>query len=340
MNWQLDDMFAELMKIRSRLFASVFLILFSSISAHSFGTVSLLGQNTEHEKITRIALACKTREQINCFRPETLDSLAGTKGTFGAVGAPDPGPTLFRFFAHCSGGDFLNTRNYPRSKEKAQQALTLCRRYMIFHLNKAIERSGELVTSKGELRATEAPTVFPCGYAEKADKRSKCKVLKHLGALLHAAQDFYAHSNWVDIADQSKPLGKDNPPGLEQRGVAPWLNLRLTDPEFPEGLISGCGGIDAVTDGEGGCTSNRGRLRVDHATLNKDNGKVEPGRSIGKTPRGKLNNNFQFAVDAAIADTMDKWQTMIELLIATYGETKGHKLICAIVSDDPIRDCE
>lgn len=309
-------------------------------AAHAFGTVSLLGQNTEHEKITRIALECKTANQINCFKPKTLDSLAGTKGTFGAVGAPDPGPTLFRFFAHCSGGDFLNTKDYPRSKEKAQQALTLCRRYMIFHLNKAIERSVELLDDQGKLRVDEIPTVFPCGYAERADKRAKCKVLKHLGAVLHAAQDFYAHSNWVDIADQSKPLGKDNPPGLKQRGVAPWLNLRLIDPVFPEGLISGCGGIDAVTDGEGGCTGNKGRLRVDHATLNKDNGKIEPRQSIGTTPRGMLNSNFQFAVDAAIADTQDKWQTLIELLIANYGEVRGHKLICVIVSDDPQKACE
>ncbi|MDJ0614490.1 MAG: hypothetical protein QNJ29_12545 [Rhizobiaceae bacterium] len=309
-------------------------------NAFAFGTVSLLGQNTEHERITRIALECKTIEQLNCFEPRTLDSLAGKKGTFGAVGAPDPGPTLFRFFAHCSGGDFLPTFDYPRSKEKARQALELCRKYMIYHLNGALTRSEELLDEQGNLKTTEIPKAFPCGFAEKVDNRAKCQILKHLGAMLHAAQDFYAHSNWVDIANQNEPLGRFNPPGLEKRGPAPWLNLRISDPEFPEGLISGCGGIDAVTDGEGGCTGRLGKKRVDHATLNKDNGDVVPGSSVGKTPRGRLNNNFRFAVDAAIEDTSDKWQTLIELLIATYGEANGHKMICIIVSDDAETTCK
>ncbi len=325
----------------SRITAVAGLTLFLCASAFAFGTVSLLGQNTEHEKITRLALECKTPEQINCFEPKTLDSLAGKKGTFGAVGAPDPGPTLFRFFAHCSGGDFLAAPDYPRSKEKAEEALTLCRTWMILNLNRAIKVSADMLNTEGQIKKSQLPTpLLPCGYAEGVDKRAKCQVLKHLGAMLHAAQDFYAHSNWVDIADKSKPLGRFNPPGLENRGVAPWLNLRVTDPPFPEGLISGCGGIDAVTDGEGGCTGRKGRLRVDHATLNKDNGDVVPGKSIGKTPRGALNNNFRFAVDAAIADTSDKWQTMIELLITNYGQDTAKTMICALVSDKPLEDCQ
>jgi len=327
-------------KTMKTLSAVCFSLMLTLSQAKAFGTVSLLGQNTEHEKITRIALECKTEESSNCFEPNTLDSLAGKKGTFGAVGAPDPGPTVFRFFAHCSGGDFLDTFDYPRTADRAQKSLTMCRNYMIFHMKQAIKKAGSLLDKDGQIRKSQLQGAFLCGYAEGIDQRAKCQVLKHFGAALHAAQDFYAHSNWVDIADKTQPLGRFNPPGMERRGRAPWLDLRVSNPEFPEGLISGCGGIDAVTDGEGGCTGKRGKKRVGHATLNKDNGRVSTSGSVGNTPRGALNNNFQFAVDAAIEDTQDKWLTLIETLITVYGQEKGAKIICAIKSDRPTITCE
>lgn len=310
----------------------------------AFGTVQLLGQNAEHEKITRIALRCRDDDPAGCFEKRTLDSFAGRDGTFGAVGAPDPGPTLFRFFAHCSGGDFLPGANYPRSAERAHQALKMCRRYMRIQLELALRNASDLLNDEGIIRAGQTASVFPCGYAEGVDRRLKCKVLKHFGSVLHAAQDFYAHSNWVDEADPSKPIGKDNPPGLGQRGPAPWLDLRVTEPEFPEGLISGCGGIDAVTDGEGGCTSKTGRLRIHHNMLNKDNGKISlnSGFSIGagSTPRGRLNENFRHAVEAAIEDTTDKWVMFREMLIQRYGVEPGERMICVLTHDKPKEDCE
>jgi hypothetical protein len=39
--------------------------------------------------------------------------------------------------------------------------------------------------------------------------------LEGLGRVLHGAQDFYAHSNWADTADPTRPVGVDNPPGLK-----------------------------------------------------------------------------------------------------------------------------
>ena len=54
-----------------------------SAPAAAFGTIDGLGQHTEHEEITRAALVRAGLDR------ETLDSLAGRKGTFGAVGAPD-----------------------------------------------------------------------------------------------------------------------------------------------------------------------------------------------------------------------------------------------------------
>ena len=310
----------------------------------AFGTVQLFGQNTEHEKITRIALRCRDDNPASCFQKRTLDSLAGSDGTFGAVGAPDPGPTLFRFFAHCSGGDFLSGVNYPRSAEKAREALEICRRYMTIQLELAMRSAASLLNEEGVIEASQTASILPCGYAEGVDKRGKCKVLKHFGSVLHASQDFYAHSNWVDEADPSKPIGRDNPPGLEQRGRAPWLDLRVTEPDFPEGLISGCGGIDAITDGEGGCTSKTGRLRIQHNALNKDNGKIslDNGYSIGagSTPRGEVNQNFLHAVEAAIDDTVDKWKMLREMLVQRYGAEQGTRMICVLTTDRPEKDCQ
>jgi hypothetical protein len=60
-------------------------------SAAAFGTIGTGGQNREHERITRAALACAGDggAEPNCFAPKTMDYLAGHDREFGAVGAPD-----------------------------------------------------------------------------------------------------------------------------------------------------------------------------------------------------------------------------------------------------------
>ena len=60
-------------------------------SAAAFGTIDADGQNREHERITRAALACAAGggSQPDCFEPKSIDYLAGHDRKFGAVGAPD-----------------------------------------------------------------------------------------------------------------------------------------------------------------------------------------------------------------------------------------------------------
>ncbi len=50
--------------------------------AQAFGTIRSLGQNAEHERITRNGLASFG------FGPDSLSEIAGKNGTWGAVGAP------------------------------------------------------------------------------------------------------------------------------------------------------------------------------------------------------------------------------------------------------------
>src|SRR5262245_11481422 len=72
--------------------------------AAAFGTLQGLW-NTEHQNITRAALACAPGKASDgtCFEPKTLDRLAGTNG-FGAVGSPDR-DEIVEQAAHCDGAD-------------------------------------------------------------------------------------------------------------------------------------------------------------------------------------------------------------------------------------------
>ena len=73
------------------------LLLAAAPAAQAFGTINGLGQNAEHEKITRLALRCGgSLSDRDCFGPRTLDVLAGKRGTFGMVGGPDSGSLLLQ----------------------------------------------------------------------------------------------------------------------------------------------------------------------------------------------------------------------------------------------------
>jgi hypothetical protein len=80
----------------------------------SFGTVNSLGQKTEHERITRAALACAagTKSSGDCFEPLSIAQLAGSSGTLGAVGAPDAFPFEEPAPAHCDDADFFDSATY------------------------------------------------------------------------------------------------------------------------------------------------------------------------------------------------------------------------------------
>jgi predicted small secreted protein len=306
-----------------------------------FGTVRSMGQDAEHGRITRRALDCASPTAIDvCFEPDSIDSLAGRPGDFGAVGAPDRGRGMLTSYAHCSAGDYYDVAGYPRSREDAQAALTECRDYMVENLRHAVIDAADLLDEDGNIRSSQIPGMIPCIYAGSEHGRAKCNILAHLGRILHASQDFYSHSNWVDAPDPGRPVGPDNPPGLANDGPAPWLDLRQDSPEFPRGLISGCFDNQSFLGEERGCIySQDGRHRIRHMDLNKDTGPIDPEIGIGTTPRGALGDNFERAVSAAIADSVDKWATFREMLARTYGPVRAELMICAITHDDPTDDC-
>lgn len=280
-------------------------------TATAFGTINGMGQSAEHEKITRAAMAD--------LEPATLDELAGKRGTFGAVGAPDNPATgqLFMPSMHCDNGDFLIGGRYRRQQEDGWQALTACRQMIVINLRAAVLVAGPLANP------TPENTALDCVYTGAgANLSAKCEVLESLGAAFHTTQDFYSHSNWTDKAAPGA-VSIDNPPGLGRTGRAPWLDPRRESP-FPSGLITGC----YEPTGCGG--------RITHDTLNKDKGTIGPSGPVGpgRTPRGMINGNFERAAAAAIEDTRDKWAFVQAAILTEYGEEKGRRILCVIRSDD------
>ncbi len=154
-----------------------------------------------------------------------------------------------------------------------------------------------------------------------------CNVLENLGLAFHAAQDFYAHTNWVD-QPAAGPIGLANPPGLGNSGPAPWLDPgQRTAP--PAGLMSGC--FDGIPE-KLHCSGH-----VRHADLNKDTGPIDPrtGRAgVGTSKRGAVQGNFARAVAAAVADTRAKWAWFEARVMVTYGKTRGAAIVCAVRNDD------
>jgi hypothetical protein len=306
--------------------------------AAAFGTIDGGGQHREHERITRAALACAddANQDLECFEPASTDLLAGHDRGFGAVGAPDS-DEISDPAAHCDGADFLET-GYPRTRDVATAALLECVDHLRVRFGEAVDAAGGLLDGDGQVVA-EAVDVDPeCAPREAGEQRAKCTTLDAFGRILHGAQDFYAHSNWADEADPTRPIGADNPPGLDRPGPSPVLDLRTgTDPTVPADLITGCFVLRDEVPGVGECTD-----RVTHAALNKDNGLVDPatGDATGPTtPRGMVGENFAKAVAGAISESRRQWQDLRSELTVRYGQDDAARMACALTHDDPVDDC-
>ena len=143
---------------------------------------------------------------------------------------------------------------------------------------------------------------------------AKCRVLEELGLALHAAQDFYSHTNWVDPPGGPPSLAA--PPGLNRSEPAEWLGVGSAA-GFPTGLISGC------YDGFPETFYCRGRIK--HATLNKDTAGADRGRG----------GVYSKAMAVAAADTRSRWIWFAKAVRETYGEQRGEKILCLVRRDDP-----
>jgi len=171
-----------------------------------------------------------------------------------------------------------------------------------------------------------------------SEERAKCRTLEAFGRALHGAQDFYSHSNWADVADPSRAVGADNPPGLHLAAPSPILDLRGSgSPSVPPDLTTGCFVLRDSVPGVGVC-----ERRITHAGLNKDNGSVDPSTgdtSDPTTPRGAVGSNFALAVAGATVESRRQWDDLRVALGDRYGADKASLMVCALTHDDPVGDC-
>jgi hypothetical protein len=305
--------------------------------AAAFGTIEGGGQNREHDRITRAAVACPARTGSNdtCFEPRSADQLAGHGRKFGAVGSPDltevPEPA-----AHCDDADFLGS-GYPRMRDEASASLLDCVGHLRRGFREAADEAGGLLDDNGHLVAAEVSLDIDCELTDR-EERAKCRSLEGFGRALHGVQDFYSHSNWADEADPARPIGADNPPGLNLPAPSPVLDLRGSGaPSVPPDLTTGCYVLHDRVPGVGVC-----ERRITHAGLNKDLGLVDPrtGTTASPmTPRGKVGSNFAKAVAGAIVETRHQWREFRAALNSDYGTVKASLMVCALTRDDPANDC-
>jgi hypothetical protein len=307
-------------------------------SAAAFGTIAGGGQNREHERITRAALACAAdaASDTDCFEPRTLDLLAGYGREFGAVGAPDR-DELSLPAAHCDNADFL-AGEYPRTRNQATGAVADCVDQLRLRFREGVDSAGALLDGNGDVLPEQVDLAAPCNFTDAGDARAKCSVIEALGRVLHGAQDFYAHSNWADAPDPTRPVGVDNPPGMNLPGPSSVLDLRSSaTPVVPPELTGGCFAPRDQVPGVGECEG-----RITHAGLNKDRGLIDPvtgSATQPTTPRGMVGDNFSKAVTGAIAESRRQWQDLRSALRERYGEQKAQTMICSLTHDDPSDQC-
>lgn len=396
-----------------------------------FGTANgLMGMQSEHEMITRAALACLQPSTpqglnvtvqgvndsvINCFQPRSIDNLAGygswttTIGSsipgqssilvqygsayigsgFGAVGAADNmamrwmsgGPEWW----HCDGADWLSDADnggaaYPQSQQDARSRLAWCHDFANMMLNSKLtgayaEGCGSLSPSTGYanpctgfvpmaanlldangMARSGMELTSACSFdggQKITASYAKCSVLEPFGYILHAVEDFYSHSNYIDGSDTSKPISISNPPGfLPNLPVAAsslptfWnLSSNTEITSLADNLFGKTGGFTGNTAEWPitGCYPDKSCAgRVTHTQLTKDlSGGIDYTKGAEATigapgnPRGATNGNTLRAVRMAVLEVRRQWEVAQEALKAKYGEQQGGMMICALTVDNP-----
>jgi hypothetical protein len=145
-------------------------------------------------------------------------------------------------------------------------------------------------------------------------------------------EDFYSHSNWADLSNPNQAISITNPPGLGHRDLPAYWDLRTASAALPDTrLATGCYPTSKCA---GRITHDEG-LNKDRELINVTTGFV----SDPITPRGRIADNAQRAVNDAIGEARRQWAILRSELVTRYGPERGGKMICALTSDSANRSC-
>ncbi len=292
----------------------------------------------------------------------SMRMLAGADGYFGGAGAPD------RFYeavisssdrAHCDNADawFPQSQgpfgSYPRSFGQRATGLSDCLHLLQRYVGVAVEQAGLLVKSDGQLDAPQSDLSEDCNvdydpdlHPDKTHDRgwAKCNALIAFGRALHITEDFFSHSNWIDLNPDS--LDIKNPQGLHNdlQNVPSALGYPRSDTEIAAFIDQ----TQVIT----GAFPN-GANRVTHDDyLNKDEGKGTINWTTGQIPLGDkghsvrsaagsdgAGDNFQRAAKGAAYAAASLWADYRAGIFDRYGTDRGAKIWDALRENTPWTQC-
>ena len=241
-------------------------------ASHAFKTWNGPGLgNAEHERITRLAIACNSALERQapdgltwladlCLESNTnthgatqselvLRMLAGADGYLGGVGAPD------RFYeavissydaAHCDNADTWfpddrwpeNGGVYPRTRAQRSNAMKDCLELLQFYVRTAVEQAGQMVDSNGRANSSQADLSEDCNIAydpklkpDETHNRGQAKC----NALISFGRALHITQDFFShsnwVDNTDTSPGPSNAPGLNNPAIYRYLPSVLRYPQ-------------------------------------------------------------------------------------------------------------